>query len=399
MKLIKLTVFLLFVSVVSGQSKQGYWDNVRTTNETAGVGSGDRKCIKTADFPEGTTEVVYRISLLDDNQKLSSSLVSVLKAIPDPTGISQGSAGAVFLLSTISGTDKCKYAVFTNKKDAKEYEKSGELKNACIVQDNPINKEAKLLSDRSSCLTGKTKNLWFVFESTNWVMNEKIVLEVVPWVDNKLSSGWNNDAKKEVIALCKNLSVMSSVVKKDQFCGFFLDMVTQTYSYKDFKNLLPEEKAKAISSFSEKALMKIGENKVITVSARAEAMQLFDKGKKQEAIDLLQSTLSKNVSVTTADYVLLGKYYLLTKQFGKALEILKSAEQKDPNDLTIQLNLAHAYLFMDDFTKAKEIYKQYKSQNISADVSWTQQVKADFQTFEKNNMSNPKFKRVLNILD
>ncbi len=93
---------LFAVIVSSGQSKEGYWDNIRTTNETIILRAGEKKVIKTADFPEGTTEVVYRITILDDNQKVSSSLVSVLKAIPDPTGISQGAAGAVFLASTIS---------------------------------------------------------------------------------------------------------------------------------------------------------------------------------------------------------------------------------------------------------------------------------------------------------
>jgi hypothetical protein len=33
------------------------------------------------------------------------------------------------------------------------------------------------------------RNLWFGFESKNWIMNQKIILEVVPWVDNKLSRG------------------------------------------------------------------------------------------------------------------------------------------------------------------------------------------------------------------
>jgi hypothetical protein len=37
----------------------------------------------------GTTELIFRITLLDDNQQMAGSLVSLLKAIPDPTGISQ----------------------------------------------------------------------------------------------------------------------------------------------------------------------------------------------------------------------------------------------------------------------------------------------------------------------
>jgi hypothetical protein len=50
--------------------------------------------------------------------------------------------------------------------------------------------DAKLLStDRSACMQSGFRNLWFGFESKNWIMNQKIILEVVPWVDNKLSRG------------------------------------------------------------------------------------------------------------------------------------------------------------------------------------------------------------------
>jgi hypothetical protein len=44
-------------------------------------------------------------------------------------------------------------------------------------------KDAKRLSiDKSPCLNNATVNLWFGFESSNWIMKQKIILEVVPWV-------------------------------------------------------------------------------------------------------------------------------------------------------------------------------------------------------------------------
>ena len=200
----KLTMaFMLFFSMVFAQPKDGYWDNIRTTNETIALGAGKKKIIKTADFPVGTTEVVYRISILDDNQKITSSLVSLLKAIPDPTGITQGSAGAIFLATTITGDDKCKYAVFANEKEALDYEKSSVIKNACAVQNEPINKETKLLSQKSKCLNGN-QNLWFVFESENWIMNQKIVFVVVPWIDYKFKNGWTGTTKKELFEDIEN---------------------------------------------------------------------------------------------------------------------------------------------------------------------------------------------------
>jgi hypothetical protein len=46
------------------------------------------------------------------------------KSDSDPTGISQGSAGAVFILSKISGDDKCKYAVFSGMKQLQNTKKT-----------------------------------------------------------------------------------------------------------------------------------------------------------------------------------------------------------------------------------------------------------------------------------
>ena len=90
-------VFLLLLSFQSVFSqKEGYWDKERATTKEIIVSARDRIVVKTDDLPKGTTEVVFRITLLDENQQMAGSLVSVLKSIPDPTGISQGSAGAVF---------------------------------------------------------------------------------------------------------------------------------------------------------------------------------------------------------------------------------------------------------------------------------------------------------------
>jgi tetratricopeptide (TPR) repeat protein len=392
-------MILLYTTLVVGQSKEGYWDNVRTTNETFTLGAGKRKFIKTADFPEGTTEVVFRISLLDDNQKITSSLVSVLKASPDPTGISQGSAGAVFLASTISGSDKCKYAVFSNEKEAAQYESSGGVQKACMIQNTPINKEAKLLSSNSKCLLSGAKNIWFGFESDNWVMNEKIVLEVVPWVDYKLSSGWTKEAKKEIITTCRNLDVTALVTQKEMFCGSFLDLISQQYSYKEFKNLLPEEKSKVIYDYTLKALEKTGEINKIVSAVRLKAFDLFNNDKKQEAIELLQNEIVKNTSSPVDIYATLGGFYLMTKQFDKGLKTLMIAEQKNKEDLGVKLNLAHAYLLTNQFRKAKEIHKDFGSQNLSATISWKQQTETDIKEFERSGILNSDFKRIEAILN
>ncbi|MBX9807135.1 MAG: hypothetical protein K2X95_05005, partial [Flavobacteriaceae bacterium] len=212
--LIVLLISISFQTVFA--QKDGYWDKERATKREIVVSARDRIVIKTEELPVGTTEVVYRITLLDQNQQMANSLVSVLKSIPDPTGISQGSAGAVFLLSKISGDDKCKYAIFSNEALASEYKKSGNTTKACYEQNVAVSIDAKGLSaDRSLCILPNSNAMWFGFESKNWIMNQKIVLEVVPWVNNRLSKGWNLENRKLILNQCKATDLAKKIIPSD----------------------------------------------------------------------------------------------------------------------------------------------------------------------------------------
>ena len=230
MKNLSYTVlFLLFSTTFFAQKTDGFWDKERATSKEIKLSAGKRTVIKAEDLPTGTTEFVYRITVLDENQKLTSSLVSVLKAIPDPTGISQGTAGAIHLTSTIAGNDKCTFALFQEAASANLFLKEGKTDKACWEQKEKVNKDAKLISSSSLCLTN-LPNLWFGFESQNWVMNQKIVLEVVPWVDYKASRGWDNNAKNELLSLAKKLPVVSKLIKKEQFYAVFIENISKKYA-------------------------------------------------------------------------------------------------------------------------------------------------------------------------
>ena len=354
--------------------------------------------IKTADFPLGTTEVVYRISILDDNQKISSSLVSVLKAIPDPTGISQGSAGAVFLASTISGDDKCKYAVFTNEKEAMEYEKSAVLKNACVVQNEPVNKEAKLLSEKSKCFNGN-QNLWFVFESDNWIMNQKIVFEVVPWVDYKFKNGWTNAAKKQLLSEVENNEFFKSIKQKDKLLGYFIETFTSKYNFNDYKEIIPAEKAKAFSDVMDESLKKSGLMKDYLDGIRAEAKRFLSAKEYEKGMPLIENDIIQKGRATDLDYGLQGDFYLMTKQYIKSEVAIKKAISMNATNIEHQLRLAHVYLFSDRVSDAKDIHKKYRSNNVSSSKSWTQATKEDFDNFKKNGLPTDDFKKILRILE
>ncbi|TDE07161.1 tetratricopeptide repeat protein [Flavobacterium sandaracinum] len=395
---ILLFLFLITANTVFSQ-KDGYWDKTRATTEEITVSARDRIIIKTQDFPEGTTEVVYRITLLDKNQQMAGSLVSVLKAIPDPTGISQGSAGAVFILSKISGDDKCKYAVFSSAELAAKYKENGKTDNACLVQDTPVSKDAKRLStEKSACMQSGSGNLWFGFESKNWIMNQKIILEVVPWVDNKLSRGWTLENRKAIIDQCKTSNLAQKMTNSDDFCVCILDKIQSKYTFKEFQKLLTVERAKAFKDFGNSCFGESSLSKSVYDDLRKQAAVLAKQGKQGEAIVKL-ATIINDGKATALDYNAIGSSYLLTKQYGKAIKFLKEGEKIDNTELLIQLNLAHAYLLNDNYSSAKAIYKEYQSQNVTDSLSWTQKIKQDFAAFKKAGITSSDFERILKLME
>ena len=392
--------FLLIITLAFHNSfaqKDGYWDKTRATTEEITVSARNRIIIKTQDFPEGTTEVVFRITLLDKNQQMAGSLVSVLKSIPDPTGISQGSAGAVFILSKISGEDKCKYAIFSNADFATKYKENGKTENACFAQDTPVSKDAKVLSsEKSPCMKLNSGNLWFGFESKNWIMNQKVILEVVPWVDNKLSRGWSVDNRKSIIEQCKTSNLAQKMSNSDDFCVCILDKIQTKYKYKEFQKLLAVERSKAFKDFGNSCFGESNLSTAVYEDLRNQATLLTKQGKQGEAITKLMSIINDG-KATALDYNSIGSNYILTKQYDKAIKFLKEGEKLDDAELLIKLNLAHAYLLNDNYSSAKAIYKEFQAQNVTDSLSWNEKIQQDFEAFKKAGIQNKDFERVLKL--
>lgn len=394
-----LLLFAFQITNNSFSQQDGYWDKDRSTTKEISVSARDRILIKTEDLPLGTTEIVYRITLLDENQQLASSLVSVLKSIPDPTGISQGSAGAVFVLSKISGDDKCTYAIFSTDKFASEYKVSGKTTESCLVQEEPISKDARRLSvEKSNCLKNSPTALWFGFESKNWIMKQKIVLEVVPWVDKKLSRGWSLDNRKSIIEQCKTSNLAQKMANSDDFCVCVLDKIQNKYKYPEFQKLMMIERSKVFKDAGDGCFGETGTSTAIYSDLRKEASLLIKNGKYGIAIEKL-NVIINNSKATVLDFNSIGSCYLLTKQYGKALKYLQDGEKLDSTELLLQLNLAHAYLLNDNYKAAKKIYKKYQNQNVTDSLSWVQKTEQDIKAFQKAGIQNEDFESVLKLLE
>ncbi len=391
------TLFLFLWTLAATAQHDGYWDKDRSTAREIVVPAGNRIVIKTEDFPVGTTQVVYRITILDENQQLAGSLVSVLKSIPDPTGLSQGSAGALFILSKVSGDDKCRYGIFTTAENAQKYKETGKPEKACLYQDTPINKEAKVLSaEKLACLNPNSTNLWFAFESNNWILKQKIVLEVVPWVDRKLSRGWTAENKKAVLAICESADLAKRLPDPDDYCICVLDKFQKDYKYQEYNRLLAAEKAKAFRDYGKACLTETDASSAIYNALREQAAAFLKSAEYPDAIAKLQVIIQEN-RATALDYNAIGYAYLFTRQYDKALKFLTDGEKRDPSELAIKLNLAHAHLLTGEWSAARRIHRKYASQNVSETQSWKDRTRADFDAFKKAGLPAENFDKVLNL--
>jgi tetratricopeptide (TPR) repeat protein len=229
-------------------------------------------------------------------------------------------------------------------------------------------------------------------------MNQKIILEVVPWVDNKLSRGWTLENRKAIIDQCKTSNLAQKMTNSDDFCVCILDKIQSKYKYKEFQKLLAVERAKAFKDFGNSCFGESSLSKSVYDDLRKQATVLAKQGKQGEAI-LKLKTIINDGKATALDYNAIGSSYLLTKQYGKAIKFLKEGEKIDNTELLIQLNLAHAYLLNDNYSSAKAIYKEYQSQNVTDSLSWTDKVKQDFTAFKKAGIISNDFERVLKLMD
>ena len=399
MKIIKIA-FLFLTSISFAQETSGYWDNQRVTNKEIKLSAGERVLIKSEDFPDGTTEFVYRITLLDENQKMVSDLSSILKAIPDPTGITQGTGGAISLTSKISGDDKCTYAIFSDNDKAIDFTKTGNTKKSCLYQNNPTNKEVKVISlEKSTCLANDSKTIWFGFESKNWILGQKIILEIVPWVDAKSSKIWNQTNKKTALNFIKTTEIASKLPNSEVFCFNIIEKLQNEYTFSVFQKLSKTEKLSLINKFEDKALTETNTIEVYNKIIRQEAKTLAKQGKYDDAILLVNDKIINKIKASVLDYNTLGELYIYTKQYEKAFKTLKIAENLDSSELLVQLNLAHTYMFLDKMSTSREIHNKYKEQNVATNQTWKNKTINDLDKFQKANLPNDNFKKILRLVD
>ncbi len=386
---------LLFTGAGFGQNATGFWDKDRSFTKEIKLKAGDRQVVSVTDFPTGTTEFVYRITVLDENQQLSNNLFSLLKSIPDPSGISQGAAGGVFLLSKVSGSDKCRYALFGDAADADKFQKTGTLKNACYSVTDALSKDAgRLFGKNFSCTA---KKLYIGVESDNWLFSQKIVLEVVPWVDARKSSGWTAARKKEIIALAKEGGVATKMLQPNEFCSCILEKISAQYTYEQYTELLAEEKMRLYSKSGSLCLSQKESNAGILAAIRKDVQQYIEKEQFEKAVSLLETTIFEYKLQKTEDVNSMARAFIFSKQFDNALQIF--AANPSLSNVETKILHGHALLLTGEKQDAADKYKSVITQQVTSKISARKLIESDFAQFSKWKEMDTNFERILNKLD
>ncbi|HUM51133.1 MAG TPA: hypothetical protein PK431_04930 [Chitinophagales bacterium] len=398
--LLLFSFFIIISNSFSQDNESGYWDNSRATYKTIKLAYDKKTWVRTDELPIGTTEIMYRITLLNDKQELLESLSSLVNKIP-PNQYSTSVAIATTLASKVVSNDLCKFSIFNTYDDAQNYYKTGNYQTACYSYPNSLHQYAGRFSiENSDCLNSETRYLWFGFKNKNEVniiTDETIVLEVIPWVNKKASTGWSLEFKQKIIDVLKENDVVKKLSDPDKFSDCVLNKLEENYTVQDFKQLTFTERTQISNQYIKLCFDETGETDKVYEKASDKANSLIKNKKYSDAIKYLLDIID-NKKATIRDYSNIGYCYLITKQFLKSIKYLKIGESIDETDLSIKLNLAHAYLFSDDIENAKAIYAKYKKQNINENVSWIDAIQKNFDDFKSAGLTSEYLNEVLNII-
>ncbi len=93
-----------------------------------------------------------------------------------------------------------------------------------------------------------------------------------------------------------------------------------------------------------------------------------------------------------------GWHLLLEKRFDEASAYLKRAMEIQPGDLSIKGNLAHVYLFQNQFDKSLGLYKEFLAQKTDDSSALKNMITEDFAYFRKNGFDKSLMDRMIAAL-
>ncbi|MFE8694895.1 protein kinase [Cytobacillus sp. FJAT-53684] len=123
----------------------------------------------------------------------------------------------------------------------------------------------------------------------------------------------------------------------------------------------------------------------------------------ESSVDILEDLLTKD-PLFQKDHVELANSYadlsfiqFLNQMPEEAVTSAEKAIELNPNTLIYKVNLAHAYLFSDQFDAAVDVYTKNIDEKVNEQQSFKEFVLGDFNYFRKFNITHPDMEKIETI--
>ncbi len=312
--------YLFLVGTVLGQNKNEFYDTQHAFTQNFPVSPDQRKLIA-IELPEGTTSIVYRITVGKKNQEIGKSLVDAVNSIPNPA---TATIGAFTKLVVSLSSYEAKYFIFSSEENALNY-KNGRQYSYCKTTGELTSATVKMLS--SNCF-GDTRYLYFGFHTNELLIDYYVTLEVVPWVEKEDLTVWTAEYRDELFETYKSNLISNGVQEKTaiDLSNCIINKLVEQKTPEDLNNLSESEYSEIITKISE------------------------------ECVQILQGGAKTEEQQKGATYGSLAWKAYKNGELDKAIDYSKKALEKDNTLGWVQANLGLFFLIKNDELTATDYY-------------------------------------------
>jgi len=123
-----------------------------------------------------------------------------------------------------------------------------------------------------------------------------------------------------------------------------------------------------------------------------------------ESLDAYENSKQKNniqASWIAGRYNSLSWFQLIAKQPHEAIISAKKGLEYDEKQNMINANLAHGYLFSNQYCEAEKIYLKMRNEKIEGydKQSWKELILDDFKVLKEKNITHPDMKKIITVLE
>lgn len=358
--------------------------------------NGRSRLVVPVSLPEGTVKWYYSFAATDSKGEPLEwvGLAGQLTKLVDRTGIA---SELINRLVKPSGTASCDIYVLDTE-GVKAFEAKDDK---ALVYD----KEVARLNMTGGVVEVGLKNskpfLGFSNPSVKSGINVKIEITALVDKSNKAElalqkqNTWSKTAKNELFNRMSYFFDGKKSMETDAIMVCATDSLTKTLNLSEYTQLLDKEKDTYISNTLQACFIKTGNQRIgvemgeiAQLKAQRDAAE--QSGQFSEMLQLAQKIEAKGYS-SQPNRIKLMRANLLVGQYDTALSMADLMARLSPNDWVINLHLAHAYLFKNQYDKAEKQYLKFKNQVNTEGVRWEQTVADDFNFFIKNKVFNSRY--------